>query len=86
MTLRKLCRFPKAKEITGRGTSSFYSDIKDGLMVPGVRIGANAVAWPEDELAALNAARIAGQSDDEIRALVKRLVAARKASADQVSA
>jgi prophage regulatory protein len=39
------------------------------------------VGWPANEVAALNAARIAGKSDDEIRQLVRKLEAARKAMA-----
>jgi hypothetical protein len=36
------------------------------------------VGWPADEVVAVNTARIAGQSDEEIRALVIRMMAARK--------
>jgi prophage regulatory protein len=39
------------------------------------------VGWPAHEVAALNAARIAGKADAEIRALVTHLEAARKAVA-----
>ena len=35
------------------------------------------VAWPESEIAAINAARIRGESDDAIRALVSEIHAAR---------
>jgi prophage regulatory protein len=56
-------------------------DIKNGLFVKPVRIGLRAVGTPEDEVDALNAARIAGKSDEEIRALVVKLEAARKALA-----
>jgi arylsulfatase A-like enzyme len=38
------------------------------------------LGWPEHEVDALNAARIAGQSDDEIRDFVTRLEAARKSA------
>lgn len=34
--------------------------------------------WPSSEVAAINAARIAGKSDEEIRELVLKLEAARK--------
>jgi prophage regulatory protein len=53
-------------------------DIQQGLFTPPVPIGARAVGWPAAELAMLNAARIAGKTDDEIRALVAKLEAARK--------
>jgi prophage regulatory protein len=36
------------------------------------------VGWPASEVAALNAARISGKSNSEIRDLVMKLVAARK--------
>jgi prophage regulatory protein len=38
------------------------------------------VGWPSPEVDALLSARIAGKSEDEIRALVDRLHAARKAA------
>ena len=46
-----------------------------------VSLGPRCVGWPAHEVAALNAARIAGKTDDEIRALVLKLEAARKAAA-----
>lgn len=61
-----------------RGRSSVYRDIDDGVMVPPVSLGARCVGWPAHELDAIIAARIAGQSDDEIRRLVVRLVAERQ--------
>lgn len=81
MTLTRLLRLPQTCEATGRKPGAHYLDIKNGLMVPGVRIGLNAVAWPEDELAAINQAKIAGKSEDEIKALVQRLIAARTEAA-----
>ena len=62
-----------------RSRSAHYQDIQDGLYTPPVSIGARAVGWPAGEVAVLNAARIAGKTDDEIRALVVKLIAARKA-------
>jgi prophage regulatory protein len=75
-----LLRVPKACEITGRGRASFYSDIKKGLMVEIVKVGPNASAVPENEIAAINAARIAGKGEDEIRELVRKLMLDRKAN------
>jgi len=62
----------------GRSRSSHYLDIKQGFFTHPVQIGLRAVGWPSSEVAALNAARIAGKTDDEIRALVVKLEAARK--------
>ena len=72
-----LWRRPTVESETGRHTSSLYEDIQKGLMVRPVKIGGRAVAWPADEVRAINAARIAGKTDDEIRRLVSRLEATR---------
>jgi len=82
----KLIKEPKALELSAHGRSTFRSRIKEGLMTPPVRLGENSVAWPEKEMEAINAARIAGKSDDEIRQLVARLVADRKAVDGRVAA
>lgn len=75
-----ILRLPAVLKRRGRSRSSHYADIKSGLYVKPVQIGSRAVGTPEDEVDALNAARIAGKSDDEIRALVLKLEAARKAA------
>lgn len=62
----------------GRSRSSHYLDIQQGLFTRPVQIGLRAVGWPSSEVAALNAARIAGKSDVEIRELVVKLEVARK--------
>lgn len=66
---------------TGRSRSSTYVDIKSGLFVSPVSIGARAVGWPDNEVNEIVAARIAGKSDNEIRALVAKLEAARRTAA-----
>ena len=76
-----ILRLPAILKRRGRSRSSHYSDIKNGLYVRPVQIGSRAVGTPEDEVDALNAARIAGKTDAEIRALVVKLEAARKATA-----
>lgn len=60
-----------------RSNASIYNLIREGLWTKPVPIGQRSVGWPSDEVAAINAARIAGKSDDEIRELVKRLHAKR---------
>ena len=76
--LRRLMRLPIVLDHRGVEKSQHYADIQNGLFTKPVKIGPRASAWPEDEVAALNAARIAGWTDDEIRALVLKLEAARK--------
>ena len=58
---------------TGYSRSTIYLRITQGLWPKPVSLGARAVGWPAGEVAAVNAARIAGKSDDEIRALVVTL-------------
>ena len=66
---------------SGYSRSTIYLRMSQGLFPKPVRLGARAVGWPAGEVAALNAARIAGRSDDDIRALVTQLEAARTATA-----
>ena len=73
-----ILRLPAVLKRRGRSRSSHYADIKNGLFVKPVQIGTRAVGTPEDEVDALNAARIAGKSDEDIRALVVKLETARK--------
>jgi prophage regulatory protein len=69
---------PAVKAETGhRSHASIYNAIKAGLFTKPVQIGQRSVGWPSSEVQAINAARIAGQSEAEIRELVKRLHAKR---------
>ena len=56
-----------------RSNASIYNLIREGLLTKPVSIGQRSVGWPDDEVRALCAARIAGKTDDEIRELVSRL-------------
>lgn len=71
-------RIEKCKDEAGyRSHASIYSLIRDGLWTQPVKIGERSSGWPEDEVRAINAARIAGASDDQIRKLVNQLHAKR---------
>ena len=61
----------------GIAQSTFYDWQERGLMPPGIPLGVRSVGWPAHELDAIAAARIASKSEDEIRALVQDLIAAR---------
>jgi len=76
-----ILRLPAVKAETGYSRSSIYLRISQRLWPKPVSLGARAVGWPADEVATLNAARIAGKGDDEIRRLVTKLEAARAAAA-----
>jgi len=71
-------RLETVKRETGKSRSAHYEDIKAGLMTRPVKLGPRAAGWPSDEILAINAARIAGKADGEIRSLVARLEAARR--------
>ena len=74
-----LLRLTTVLSLRGVGKSQHYDDIQSGLFTPPVKIGTRASAWPAHEVAALNAARIAGKTDDQIRKIVIDLLAARTA-------
>jgi prophage regulatory protein len=73
-----ILRLPIVKSRTGLSRSTIYLRITQGLWTKPVKLGPRASGWPSTETDALNNARIAGKSDDEIRALVKELEMARK--------
>lgn len=75
----KILRLRSVLDATGKRRSSHYNDIAAGLFTRAVKLGPRAVGWPETDVAALQAARIAGKSDDEIRVLVRKLEATRTA-------
>ena len=76
-----ILRLPAVKESTGLSRSTLYLRIANGVFTHPVSLGGRAVGWPADEVVALNAARIAGKPDTEIRELVPQLEVARKAVA-----
>ena len=76
-----ILRLPAVKAATGLSRSTLYLRIAHGVFAHPVSLGGRAVGWPANEVAALNAARIAGRPDAEIRVLVTQLEAARKAVA-----
>ena len=65
----------------GLSRSTLYLRIAEGTFTKPVSLGPRAVGWPAHEVAALNAARIAGKPDGEIRKLVAQLEVARKSVA-----
>ena len=76
--LHTIQRLPAVLAANGGSRSTHYLRISQGLWTKPVSLGARAVGWPSTEINALLAARIAGKNDDEIRALVQSLEAARK--------
>ena len=77
MDATRLLPLPKILEITSTCRAAAYEQIREGAFPPPVKIGRKSV-WPAHEVETVVAARVAGASDDRIRALVTKLVADRK--------
>lgn len=75
-----IVRRKRVQAETGYSRSTIYLRIAQGLWPKPVSLGPRAVGWPAHEVEAINAARIAGRSDEAIRALVASLEAARGAA------
>ena len=73
-----LKRIPASINKFGVAKSTWYAWVKLGLMTPGISLGARSVGWPDFELDAILAARIAGKSEGEIKELIKKLIADRQ--------
>lgn len=78
--LPTILRLPAVKSESGHSRSTIYLRIAQGLWTKPVSLGGRSVGWPASEISALLAARIAGKSNEEIRALVIKLEAARKSA------
>lgn len=73
-----ILRLPAVKAETGYSRSTIYLRVSQRLLPRPVRLGLRSVGWPYQEIAAINSARIAGKTDDEIRDLVATLETARR--------
>jgi prophage regulatory protein len=68
-----ILRLPAVKARAGLSRSTIYLRVSQGLWPRPISLGARAVGWPSNEVEAINAARVAGHSDEDVRALVRRL-------------
>ena len=71
--MSNLYRLPTVMNATGLSRATIYLRIKQGLIPTPVKLGGRAVAWPSDEISAINSARIAGKTNIEIQELVIHL-------------
>jgi prophage regulatory protein len=76
--ISKILRLPQVMDECGLARSTVYLRIKQGLLTKPISIGPRCVGWPQAEIEAINAARIAEKSDEEVRALVAELQVNRK--------
>jgi prophage regulatory protein len=73
-----ILRLPELKKVFGyRADASVYNAIRAGLLTTGVAISQRSKGWPDFEAQAIAAARVAGKTDAEIKALVCALHAKR---------
>ena len=79
--MSNLLRKPKVLQKSGHKHATFEARIRAGLFVPPVKISQRSSAWPEDEVDRINAAVVAGKTPEQLRELVKKLVADRKLAA-----
>lgn len=77
MNNQTLLRLPRLIERYGKARTSIWRDIKRGLLPRPVRTGKNTVVFPEAEINAVIQARVQGKTDEQIRALIEQLHAAR---------
>lgn len=75
----KYLRVEGVLDVRPTGKSTLYSDVNRGVLTKPVRLGPKLSVWPEHEVFAVNAAIAAGKTDEELRALVIGLMAARAA-------
>lgn len=75
-----LVRLGPAFAALGKGKTAAYAEISRGLLPRPIHVGPRARGFLASEVQAINAARAAGRTDEEIRALVQRLQAARTAN------
>ena len=75
--INPLLRRPAVELATGDSRSTIYRKIEAGLMTKPVKIGGDRSAWPANEVQAINQARIAGKSEEELKQLVIELETAR---------
>jgi len=80
-----ILRMQAVKAETGhKSHASIYNAVRAGTFTKPVPIGQRSVGWPSEEVLAINAARIAGKTDAEIKTLVNRLHAKREQLASEM--
>jgi prophage regulatory protein len=72
-----ILRKPSVRRHLGVCNSTIYDWVGKRLLPPPLKLGPRASGWSAKEIHAVIAARVAGATDEEVRALVGRLVAAR---------
>ncbi len=77
-THSRLTRLPEVLAFFCISRSNLYQKIDRGLFPKPFKLGARAIAWLDSENEQILAALIAGQSQEEIKQLVKTIEESRK--------
>ncbi|RWR54025.1 AlpA family phage regulatory protein [Sinirhodobacter huangdaonensis] len=75
-----LMKTPDVCAATGMKRPTLYEHMAKGLFPRPIKLAPKLATWPKDEVAKINAARIAGADDEAIKALVIELTEARKSA------
>jgi predicted DNA-binding transcriptional regulator AlpA len=81
----QFAKMPAVSKKTAEPPSTIYWRVSNGEFVPPIKQGERAAAFILEEVDAVMRARAAGATRDEIKTLVRELVAARKIDAAVVS-
>ena len=74
----EIIKMPEVLTLTKSSKSKHYVDISAGLMVPAFSTGLRSMSYRKVEVLAVITAQIQGKNKDEIRLLVKELIAQRQ--------
>lgn len=74
-------RKPEVLARTGLTRSTLHRKIKDGTFPPPINLGGRAIGFVSGETDAWISAMAAGKTEDEVKELVRSLIASRRAAA-----
>jgi len=70
----KIIRLSEVLNVLPLSRTTMYLKVKNGLLPPAISLGEKAVGYIEHEYQTVLASMIAGDSEDEIKELVKTLI------------
>jgi prophage regulatory protein len=73
-----MIRLPELIKRSGLSRTSIQRAVANGILPRAVAVSERCRAWPSNEIDAVLQARIAGRSDEELRELVRAMIAARE--------
>ncbi|MFY0667311.1 MAG: AlpA family phage regulatory protein [Alteromonas stellipolaris] len=76
-----IIRFDEAAKMVGKGRSTLWHEIKEGVFISPVSLGARSSGFIESEVQAMIAARAVGFTNEQIKDLISKLMLKRKETA-----